>query len=54
MDKNDVELCEELYRDQMLEDKKLREEAKHDFISINYSNTREKGLYLSKDFEKLA
>ncbi len=27
---------------------------KHDFISINYSNTRDKGLYLSKDFEKLA
>lgn len=27
---------------------------KHDFISINYSNTRYKGLYLSKDFEKLA
>jgi hypothetical protein len=27
---------------------------KHDFIAINYSNSRDKGLYLSKNFEKIA
>ena len=27
---------------------------KHDFIIINYFNTREEGLYLNKNFEKIA
>jgi hypothetical protein len=36
--------------------KKMRENLieNHDFIIINYFNTRDEGLYLNKDFEKIA